>query len=70
MEPEADSAEGTTRGRDSHGMEAVLVYDLTDIPPRMTCAEYRRSSLRTLLLRPSWTARVRRILATRARQTP
>jgi len=50
-------------------MDAVHVYEHSDIPPGMTCAEYRRSSLRTLQRRPSWTAKVRRILVTRARQT-
>ena len=43
-------------------MEAVLIYEHTDIPPGMTCTAYRRLNLRTIERRPSWTAKVRRAL--------
>ncbi|MET0511847.1 MAG: hypothetical protein ABW135_09230 [Thermoleophilaceae bacterium] len=50
-------------------MEAFLIYEHTDIPPGMTCAAYRRSNLHTTQRRPSWTAKVRRVLSGRALRT-
>jgi hypothetical protein len=49
-------------------MEAVLIYEHSDIPAGMTCADYRRSTLRVARRRASWITEVVRVLGGRAQR--